>query len=1037
MKARYLFINIAGVFASLYFTAPVHAQQKPEWQDETVFSVNKEAPHCWFIPYQSVEAARKGNPSESEYYQLLNGTWKFKWLKNPSEVLKEFTSLDCKDNKWDNIPVPSDWQQHGYDYATYTNIEYPFKAKISEGGIPEVPTDFNPTGIYRREFTIPAAWKDKEVFAHFGAVNSAFYLYVNGQQVGYSEDSKTPAEFNITKYLKDGKNQMTLKVIRWSDASYLEDQDMWRFSGIERDVFLIAAPENRIEDFTVKSGLDSAFNKGMFSLTVDLKKHSQANEPLSLAVRIMDGSRTVFEETKSVSGSTASFSGAIEKVRAWSAEFPNLYRLEIELKKGSEVLQALVQKIGFRTVEISNGNLLVNGKAITIRGANLHEHHDVTGHVVDRATRLKDITIMKQNNINAIRTCHYPQDPVFYELCNEYGIYVLDETNIESHGIGYDMGKTLANKPNWMPAHLYRTQNMVERDKNQPCIIIWSLGNEAGNGVNFYATYNWIKQNEPTRPVHYEQAGLQFNTDIIAPMYMPMSAMENYAREYHDRPLIQCEYSHAMGNSLGNFQDYWDLIYSYKIMQGGFIWEWLDEGLKKKDARGREYWAYGGDLEPEGTHNDNNFCIDGIVNADRTPHPGLTELKKVYQPVYFKAADPASGSIELINHYAFDDLGNLELSWILEADGKMIKNGTLGRVTVPPGEKKTVVLGLPEITVQTDAEYFVTLYLKSREERNGVPADHIVAYDQFRLPISFTKEFKFGTASALKQTAGSEALVIDGSDFSLAFDKKTGWLSSAKKMNKELLVMPVEPDFWRAPTDNDFGNNMQLRCKIWKDLVKSFKLKRFTVNQPLAGLIEIEAEYDIEALNNRKAKVRYRVYGDGNVKIDSRFDFNDAKLPEIPRIGFRTRLVQEYDNFQYFGRGPQENYIDRNTGTLIGLYGSKAAEQYFAYERPQENGYKTDVRWAKLSNSKGESIKIASNEPFGTSALPYSREDFDDGEKKDQRHAKDLTIKPFIEWHFDKKQMGIGGDDSWGAKPHPEYLIYPGLHDFSFVISLF
>ncbi|KGO94617.1 glycoside hydrolase family 2 TIM barrel-domain containing protein [Flavobacterium subsaxonicum] len=1026
---------LGACLLGLSFTA--YAQKNiPEWQDETVFKVNKENAHAWFIPYQSIEAARKNNPAESKYYQSLNGTWKFKYLKNPGETPSDFQSPTLKDSKWDNIPVPADWQMHGYDYANYTNIEYPFAFDALVQSPPKVPIDHNPTGLYRKEFTIQADWKDKQVFAHFGGVNSAFYIYVNGEKVGYSEDSKTPAEFNITKYLKEGKNLLALQVIKWSDASYLEDQDMWRLSGIERDVFLVATPNARIEDYAVKEGLDSSFKNGDFALNLDIKKHTESAGSLTVTTRVMDGTRAIFEETKPVAGTTVGFASSIASVRPWSAEFPNLYRLEIELKDGSQVLQAITQNIGFRTIAINNGILQVNGKAITIRGANLHEHHGTTGHVVDLATRRKDIEVMKLHNINAIRTCHYPQDPAFYQLCNEYGIYVLDETNIESHGIGYDMDKTLANKPNWQAAHLYRTQNMVERDKNQPCIIIWSLGNEAGNGTNFYATYNWIKDNEKSRPVHYERAGMEFNTDIVAYMYFTMPEMEKYAQKYHDRPLILCEYSHAMGNSLGNFQDYWDLIYSYDIMQGGFIWEWLDEGIKKKDANGTEYWGYGGDFEPKGVHNDNNFCIDGIVNPDRTPHPGLSELKKVYQPVYFKAADLTNGSIEVINHYAFDDLSNLELFWTVEANGKEYKKGTHGAVQVTAADKKVIQLALPQINPMPGTEYYLTVYMKSKEARGLVPAGHIVAYEQFKLPASMAATTKFSTAKAIKKTDTADKLQLDGDGFSIAFNKKSGWIESIKKQNQEVLAMPLQPDFWRAPTDNDFGNGMQMRCKIWKDVVNSFELKRFVTHQSLPGKLEITAEYEIKDLKGRKAKVHYTIYGDGQVAVDSHFDLNDTKLPEIPRIGFRTRVKAEYNTFEYFGRGPQENYIDRNTAALVGLYQSNVKEQYFAYERPQENGYKTDVRWAKLSNGKGAAITVSSDKMLGTSALPYSREDFDDGEQKDQRHAKDLKIQPYTEWHFDMKQMGIGGDNSWGAKPHDEYQIYPGLYDFSFVMQL-
>ncbi|MGY5354137.1 glycoside hydrolase family 2 TIM barrel-domain containing protein [Wenyingzhuangia sp. IMCC45467] len=1006
-----------------------------EWKNEGVFRVNKEPAHASFIPYQNIETAKQKDPLKSEFYQLLNGLWKFKWVKNPKEVNKDFIEINYKDKKWDQIPVPANWQMHGYDDPIYTNIQYPFKGWGISDNKAKVPEEYNPTGLYRKTFEISSDWEDKQVFAHFGAVNSAFYLYVNGQFVGYSQDSKTPAEFNITSYLQKGENLMALKVIRWCDGSYLEDQDFWRLSGIERDVYLVATPERRIEDFNVKSSLDTTYKNGEFALTVDLTGKKQISN-LSIITRVLDSDKVIYEESKAANIDKVIFTSQIENVKKWSAEFPNLYQLEIELKLGDKIIQAIQQEIGFRTVEITDGLLKINGVPITLRGVNLHEHHETNGHVLDLETRIKDLKLMKQNNINAIRTCHYPQDPEFYQLCNQYGLYVLDETNIESHGIGYDLDKTLANKPNWMAAHLDRTQNMVERDKNQPSVIIWSLGNEAGNGINFYETYNWIKENNPTRPVQYERAGKEFNTDIVAYMYIKMEDMEKYAKEYTDRPLIPCEYAHAMGNSLGNFQDYWDLIYRYKQLQGGFVWDWVDQGLKTKDKNGNKYWAYGGDFGPKDVLSDNNFCMNGVVNADRTPHPALFELKKVYQPVYVKEVDLRKGFIQLLNHYSFDDLTNLKLEWVIEANGVVEKKGILNELKINPSSSKVINLNLPKMEPKINTEYFLNVYIKSKTEIGLVPAESIIAYEQFKLPISITQTKINSVEYKLELTHSENNLKVIGDRFDVSFDKNTGWITSIHQQGKELLEMPLEPNFWRAPTDNDYGNGMQNRCKIWKNIVESFEVESFEINQAIPGLVEVNIDFKINDINKRKAKVAYKIYGDGNIEVKSQFDFNDKNLPEIPKIGFRTRIDKSFENIEYFGRGPSENYIDRNSGSLVGLYSDEVENQYFAYARPQENGNKTDVRWVKLSNSKNEFIEVSSEIPFETSAMPYAQEGFDDGDEKDQRHPTDIEKQPFVEWQINKVQMGVGGDDSWGAKPHQEYLIQPAIYQFNFNIKI-
>lgn len=1028
---------IISTFRILYAQNP--AEIENAWKDEHIFRINKEPAHAWFIPYTSAESAATHDPENSDDYQSLNGMWKFHWCKNPGETITSFEDRKFNDASWNEIPVPGDWQMYGYDYPIYTNIQYPFKDwGMNIDGSAKVPEDFNPTGLYRRTFTVPADWSQKQVYIHFGAVNSAFYLYINGKFVGYSQDTKTPAEFNITPYLNSGENLVALKVIRWCDGSYLEDQDFWRLSGIERNVYLLATPKLHLEDFTVTSGLTDNYTTGEFGLNVRFKNDKRENNTdAEVVVKLKLGAHVVYEEKKPLNLSDSlSFSSLIKKVMPWSAEFPNLYELEITLFNQGKVSQVIVQEVGFRTVAIQNGLLQVNGKPITIRGVNLHEHHGKTGHVVDYNTRLKDIELMKQNNINAVRTCHYPQDPVFYELCNRYGIYVLDETNIESHGIGYDLDKTLGNKPNWGAAHLDRTMNMVERDKNQPSIIIWSLGNEAGNGINFYNDYLWIKKNDPTRPVQYERAGKEFNTDIVAYMYIRLQEMENYAKTYSDRPLIPCEYAHAMGNSLGNFQEYWNLIYKYPQLQGGFIWDWVDQGLEKKNEKEETFWAYGGDFGPEDVPSDNNFCMNGVVNADRTPHPALYELKKVYQPVYFEAVDMLSGHVKLTNHNTFDDLAGQELQWTILANGIVIKQGSTDMVSIAPGSSKTIQLQLPKIRPKTNTEYFVNLYLKSKTEKPLVPKEHIIAYEQFKLPIYREEPIRYNTSSKLTIQESSELLTISGNKFQVGFDKKTGWVNSIKKNSNELLQMSLVPDFWRAPTDNDFGNRMQLRSKVWKNLPETFKVLDFNVNQDIPGMIKVSVFYEMEGLDHRRAEMAYQIFSDGTITVHSYFDFNDSKYPEIPRIGFRTRIASRYETLEYYGRGPQENYIDRHTGALIGYYTSPVKEQRFAYSRPQENGYKTDVRWAGLKSDKGDFIKVSAQEPFGMSAMPYARESFDDGDEKDQRHPIDVPLENFVEWHIDKVQMGVGGDDSWGAKPHPEYMIYGGFYTFNFTIQI-
>ena len=1038
--------TLTSVLLAFCFVSLLSAQQyENAWDNLDVIGINKEAPHATFIPYQSVEAAKTNDPSKSDYYQLLNGKWKFFFCENPANVTKEFSNVDFNDADWKEINVPSDWMFEGYDYPIYVNIGFPFK----EVNPPHPPKDYNPTGLYRETFNVSSNWMDKEVFIHFGAVNSAFYLWINGEIVGYSQGAKTPAEFNITKYLKEGENLIAAEVIRWCDGSYLEDQDFWRLAGIERDVYLVATPKERVEDFRVVADLDEAYKNGVLNLTVDLD--GEFSSDLTVAYKLLDGDKVVAEKSAPASASVK-FEASVENVKQWSAEKPNLYKVAIELKKGTETLQAICTNVGFRNVKIEGGQLLVNGKAITVRGVDLHEHHEATGHTLDLATRIKDITIMKENNINAVRTSHYPQDPVWYELCDKYGLYIVDEANIESHGIGYDLDKTLANNPAWLASHLDRTQSMVERDKNHPCVIIWSLGNEAGNGFNMYADYNWIKEYDHTRPVQYERAGLEFNTDIVCPMYAGFEYMERYARTYNDRPLIQCEYAHAMGNSLGNFQDYWDLIYKYDNLQGGFIWDWVDQGLAEYDDAGNKYWTYGGDYGPEDVKTDANFCLNGVVNADRTPHPALFEMKKVYQPIYFKAVDLSKGLVQIINHFDFTNTSDFNFSYEIKANGEVVEKSDFKVKDTAPGETIVVDLNLPKIKVKENTEYFLNIYVKAANDFSVIKKGHVTAYEQFKLPIGNMTPVVFSTNGKITVKCSETTTTLSGSGFEIAVDKKSGWISSYKLDGKELFVSPLKPDFWRAPTDNDFGNMMPTRCKVWKDLENEFEVQNYKVDQPIDGRVNISIDYKITKIGTT-AEVAYTIYADGTIEVSNTFDLDgseqsarfwhgyripsndDKKLPEIPRIGYRVQLAKEFAQFEYLGRGPEENYIDRNSGSLVDVYSSNVGDQYFAYARPQENGYKTDVRWASLTNKSGKGLKACGAPTIGTSALFNSREDFDAGLQKQQRHMKDITEQDFVEWHIDLKQMGVGGDNSWGAKPHDQYMIFPAIYTFDFVIS--
>ena len=716
------------------------AVQVPDWENPAVYAINREAPRATLFPFESRELAAGRDRAKSAWFRSLNGRWKFHWVATPDERPRDFFQPAFDDAGWAEIPVPSNWELEGYGVPIYVNAGYPFKKDP-----PRIAHDDNPVGSYRTRFTLPETWNGRRVFVHFGAVSSAFHLWINGEAVGDSEGSKTPAEFDVTKFVRPGENLLAAEVYRWSDGSYLEDQDFWRLSGIQRDVFLYATPDTRVRDVFAVARLDADYRDGLLTVEARVRNHREdAVAGLRLSVELLDdaavrpGGTLAREVALPADGELSyAFAARVAAPRPWTAETPDLYTLLVTLADSAgRVLEVQSVRVGFRTVEIKGGRLLVNGRRVMIKGVNRHEHDPDTGHVVSETSMRRDIELMKQFNLNAVRTSHYPDDPRWYDLADEYGLYLVDEANIESHGMGYRLDTTLGNNPVWLGQHLDRTERMVERDKNHPSVIIWSLGNEAGNGTNFYATYGWIKSRDASRPVQYERSLREWNTDIYVPMYPTFERLIDYAEHNDDRPLIMCEYAHAMGNSVGNFQDYWNVIRRHDVLQGGFIWDWVDQGIRTTNASGQEIFAYGGDFGPPGTPSDGNFCINGIVAPDRALNPSIWEVKKVYQPVDLQAADPATGEVTIVNGYDFRSLDGLDLVWTVLEDGAPVESGTLPVPAVAASERAAVKVPFRAIRPAPGAEYHLDVSIRRRAAEPLVPAGHEIAWEQFELPVA-------------------------------------------------------------------------------------------------------------------------------------------------------------------------------------------------------------------------------------------------------------------------------------------------------------
>lgn len=1006
----------------------------PPWEDPEVNEINRLAMRTSFFGFASAAEADSGSPEQSARYLSLNGDWAFQWSPYPSARPQGFEDPDYDVSGWGSIAVPGNWELQGHGQPDYVNIEYVFPANA-----PFIPADNNPVGSYRRDVTVPPDWSGEQVVLHLGAVNSAYFVWVNGALAGYSEDAKLPAEFDVTELLHAGNNTVAIEVYRYSDGSYLEDQDMWTLSGIERDVYLFARPQAHIEDLVVDAGLARDNTTGLLALEIDLSQAAARGGAIDL--RLLDGTREVLSERLRNDGEGLTLAREIPGIAPWSAETPKLYTLQITHRdqQGRE-REVIHRAIGFRRVEIEDGQLKVNGRAVTIRGVNRHEHDPATGRVVSRKRMEEDVRLMKAFNVNAVRTSHYPNHPYLYELADRYGLYVMDEANIESHEY-MQMGdqarapKTAADfqlgfRPEWELAHRQRIERMVQRDRNHPSIIMWSLGNEAGRGPAFEKAAELVRALDPSRPVTYGGFG-QENThnvltysQVYTPMYDTVAEMLDYATSDYPQPMIQAEYAHAMGNSLGNLQEYWDAIYASDRLQGGFIWDWVDQTLYKTTDDGRTFFAYGGDFGPSPRPDSDNFLANGIIQSDRTPNPHAFELRKVYQPIQF-AFD--GNELTVTNRHDFIDLSGFEFDWRLEQDGVAVGEGSFGALATPAGGASTMQLPRELEALSGDAELFLTV--EARAKAATVPlieAGTVIAWEQFML--SDTAKAKLAA-----QSSGSQPVVVGQADDQLvveipgrarfAFDRASGELIAWKDNGRELLQSGITPNFWRAPTDNDSGAGWMLRTSgAWKTAGPERQLVDFAyVN---AGTtVTVTSTYRLGGDIGSFA-LTHVISGDGTLDVTAALSDLKSDLPIMPRVGVNLQMPGAYDRLEWFGRGPWENYADRKTGAAISRYVSTVAEQYHDYSRPQETGNKSDVRWFTLRNDAGEGLAFVAEGVVGFSALPMLQSDLDHvRSRENHRHGGLVDFRDLVSINIDHRQMGVGGDNSWGALPMQKYRI--------------
>lgn len=1023
--------------------AAVHAaygQSRNDWENPRIIGRNKEPAHCTLTPFAGPQEALACRRDASAFSRSLNGNWKFNWVEKPEDRPKNFYRPEYDVEDWDEIPVPSNWQMHGYGRPIYVNVRYPFKKNP-----PNIPHEYNPVGSYRRDFDIPRDWEGRQIFIHFDGVESAFYLWINGEEVGYSQGSRTPAEFNVTPFVREGSNCLAVEVYRWSDGSYLECQDFWRLSGIFRNVTLFSTPCVHIRDFEVSCELDEAYRDAGIDVTAWIRNDADSAfwQP-RVHMMLVDASGQPAAEPASVEGRGVYIAPASETVvrmkarvvdpLKWSAETPHLYTLVLTLKdrQGND-LESVSCRTGFRKVEIRDGRLLLNGEPILIKGVNRHEHDPDTGHFVSEASMIQDIHLMKRFNINTVRTCHYPDDPRWYELCDAYGLYVIDEANIESHGMGYRPENTLANKPEWKEAHLDRIVSMVERDKNHPCVILWSMGNEAGDGTTFEAASLWIHRRDPTRPVHYERAGRRRHTDIVCPMYSRIEHLIDYAKVTRDRPLIMCEYAHAMGNAVGNLKEYWEVIERYDHLQGGSIWDWVDQGLRKRTADGKEYWAYGGDYGDE--PNDDNFCMNGLVFPDRKVPPKLWEVKKVYQNVAVEAHDLLRGIVVVRNKHFFTNLDAFDARWILSEDGKVIQSGRLPYLEIRPQESAMITIPFEKPDLTPGAEYWLRVGFYTRDATPWAAEGHEIAWEQLKIPFDVPAHPKFGKrpSGSPKVESSDDGLKIEGQDFSVSIGRESGTIDLLK-YGKHVLIRG-DGDSVRGPVLNAYRaatDNNEYMMDRWKaaglhDLKR--RIEDFKVFKTESGPVDVEVVIACRGTDSTgfDHKVRYRINENGWIHVHHAVrPFGD--LPVLPKIGVRMVVEGKYNRFSWYGRGPHENYPDRKTGCDIGVFHSTVEEQAVLYARPQETGNKEEVRWGALRTASDHGMLVVADGTLSMTALHYTAGDL---ERAD--HIHELVPRKDVHFCLDARQLGLG-NGSCGPGVIEAYRVVPEPVEFGYVL---
>ena len=1004
----------------------IRAQQLDSiFENPAIQEINRLPMRASYFPFEEVNKAQTGNPATSTRFLNLNGQWSFLWKEDYKQLPKDFYKTDFNESQWKKIVVPANWEVNGYGISIYVNASYEFNQKNPTP--PDIPDSLaQNAGLYRKTFNLPASWQGEKVYLHLGAVKSAFKLYVNGKFVGVGKDSKLASEFDITPYIVQGKNLIAMEVRRWTDASYLECQDMWRFSGISRDCYLYMRPKVHLYDLSITSLLTKNYADGQLSTLVEVWNETPEDaSKYRVEVSLYDKDKLLYTEKQTTDGlkrsfgkTELSFQALFPQVKAWSAEIPYLYRLQVTLYDAQGKVKEVVSRfVGFRTIEIKGSDILVNGKRVFFKGVNRHETDPQTGQVVSRESMEKDLMLMKSLNFNAVRTSHYPNDPYFYELCDKYGLYVMDEANIESHGMHYEKDKTLGNDPNWEYAHLLRMQRMIQRDKNHPSILFWSMGNESGNGWNFYKGYKLMKGLDSTRPIHYELAHYDWNTDIESRMYRRIPFLIDYALSNRSKPFLQCEYAHAMGNSLGNFQEYWDVYEHYPKLQGGFIWDFVDQGLYKTLPNGKKILAYGGDYGDKNTPSDNNFLINGVIASDRSFHPHSYEVRKVQQEIAFEYKDKV---LTLRNKHFFKDLSNYQIVWRLLKDGKEVQSGTFTDLVVLPQSSTSLVM--PALLTDDKAEYILQYTAQLKQDEGLLAKGTPLAFAEFPL-TAYTPQKSIIDITPITIEETPMYILLQNKNYTAKIDKQAGKWVSFKVKNEELFAPEgLEVNLWRAGTDNDFGAGLPKKLQHLQEADKKADSVSVSVEKYTNGQIKVCIH---KRLVDATIDYSQELLFEGKPSVTVHNSFKPLKEDKTLTFKIGNHLtLQPFQRIQWYGRGPWESYWDRKTSAMVGLYEGTIADQYYPYVRPQENGNKSDVRWARFSK-KGVSLTIYSIDTLlNVNALPYSPTQLFPGVEKGQTHAGELTPSPYTHLDIDLQQLGLGGDNSWGNLPMQQYLLY-------------